>query len=103
MNDVLAHLDTLRRPRLLIRAARIGLQEYRRDLHLRRLLSCGGTWHSGKALHALIELEETLNLQRREGAAAYSACRHVDILIAMMAEARLLRSTEVADAAEPAP
>ncbi|MTJ03566.1 MAG: hypothetical protein FH759_02565 [Sediminimonas qiaohouensis] len=103
MNDVLEHLDTLRRPRLLIRAARIGLQEYRRDLHLRRLLSCSGTWRSGKALHALIELEETLNLQRREGAAAYSACRHVDILIAMMAEARLLRSTEVADAAEPAP
>lgn len=97
MNDVLDHLDTLRRPRLLIRAARIGLQEYRREIHLRRLLPCGGDWHSTKALRALIEMEEMLNVQRRDGAAAYSACRHVDILIAMMAEAQMLRSASTAD------
>lgn len=97
MNDVLAQLDTLRRPRLLIRAARIGLQDYRREIHLRRLLPCGGDWRSTKALRALIEMEEMLNVQRCDGAAAYSACRHVDILIAMMAEARLLRSARPAD------
>ncbi len=95
MNDVLAHLNTLRRPRLLIRAARIGQQDYRRDLHLNRLLPCGANRHSGMTLRALIDMEEILNTQRRDGAAAYSACRHVDILIAMMAEARLLRSADI--------
>ena len=41
MNDLLMKLDTLKRPRLLIRAARIGMAEYRRDVHLRRHLGQG--------------------------------------------------------------
>ncbi len=39
MTDFHTVLANLRRPRLLIRAARFGLQDYRRDRDLRRLLA----------------------------------------------------------------
>ena len=91
-DDVLDHLDTLRRPRLLIRAARIGLQDHGHDGHLRRLLPDGATGRGAGALRALIGIEAEIDAQRRAGAAGYSACRHVDVLIAMMGEARLLRA-----------
>ena len=38
MIDPLAHLQTLSRPKLLVRAARIGLCEYNRERSLRRIL-----------------------------------------------------------------
>jgi hypothetical protein len=93
MDELLKHLDTLRRPRLLIRAARIGLQEYCREGHLRRLLPGTEPGRGAATLRALIEMEAALDAQRRAGAACYSACRHVDVLIAMMGEARLLRAS----------
>ncbi len=47
MHDILGTLRALRRPPLLIRAARIGLQDYRREVHLRRLLRDGPLPQSG--------------------------------------------------------
>ncbi|MEL7088895.1 MAG: DUF6477 family protein, partial [Planctomycetota bacterium] len=38
MQDVLTMLQCLHRPRLLMRAARIGAEDYRRAAHLPRLL-----------------------------------------------------------------
>lgn len=93
MNDLLTKLDTLKRPRLLIRAARLGMAEYRRDVHLRRHLGQGPLPRSGAALARLVEIESGLNDQRRERDAGYSPVKHVDLLIAMMAEARILRTT----------
>ncbi|MFX0544427.1 DUF6477 family protein [Roseovarius sp. S1116L3] len=93
MHDILKALDTLRRPRLLIRAARIGAAEYRRDAHLRRHFGYGALPRSAAALERLVEMEEALNQQRQIGTGGYSATRHVEILIAMMGEARILRGT----------
>lgn len=93
MNDVLAMVQSLRRPRLLIRAARIGAEEYRRHPHLRRHLGPGALPRSGPALLELLEIEADLDAQRKRRDAGYSAPRHVDVLIAMMGEARLLRAT----------
>ncbi len=93
MNDLLMKLDNLKRPRLLIRAARIGMDEYRRDVHLRRHLGQGPLPRSGAALERLVEIESGLNEQRRERNAGYSSIKHVDLLIAMMGEARILRAT----------
>ena len=42
------------------------------------------------ALLQLLEMEVALNDQRQSEDAGYSLTRHVDILIAMMGEARLL-------------
>ncbi|QIE44399.1 hypothetical protein G5B38_01995 [Pseudohalocynthiibacter aestuariivivens] len=92
MNEIMHTLATLRRPRILIRAARIGAADYRREAHLRRYLGQGRLPRSDAALSDLVEMEAALENQRREDNAGYSASRHVDILIAMMGEARMLRA-----------
>lgn len=90
MSDPMTVLNALRRPRLLIRAARFGLTDYRRDRDLSRLMRSATPPTPGKALGVLIEQEELLEATRRAGDATYSISRHVEVLIAMMAEARLL-------------
>ncbi|WP_439525682.1 DUF6477 family protein [Roseovarius mucosus] len=75
-------------PPLLIRAARIGLQDYRREVHLRRLLRDGPLPQSPTALVRLLETEAALDQERRLASTGYSPARHVEVLIAMMAEAR---------------
>ena len=92
MSDILDRLDALRRPRLLIRAARIGAEDYRRDVHLPRLLGQGALPRSNATLHRLMEIEDGLNASRRAGEASYSAIRHVEVMIAVIAEARVLRA-----------
>jgi hypothetical protein len=47
-----------------------------------------------EALSYLYELENTVDQQRRNGSAAYSIVKHVDLLIAMLGEAQLLRATQ---------
>ncbi|MEX3315547.1 DUF6477 family protein [Sulfitobacter sp. PS-8MA] len=98
MQDLLSMLNKLHRPRLLMRAARIGAEEYRRATHLPRILGFGLLPRHGTALLKLIEIETELNTQRQAGDASYSLLRHVDVLIAMVGEARFLRA-----ATEPAP
>lgn len=90
MTDLHEILATLRRPRLLIRAARCGQGDYNRARDLRRLMRLTQVPTPEAALRALIVEEATLEAQRREGGAQYSLTRHIELLIAMMAEARLL-------------
>lgn len=90
MTDTLTLLKALRRPRLLIRAARYGMMDYRRDRDLQRLLKGTRLPSPAQALGALIEQEAQLEQTRQAGDAGYSISRHVDLLIAMMAEARLI-------------
>jgi len=94
MQDLMSMLNTLHRPRLLVRAARLGAQDYRRDRHLQRILGYGALPRTAPALIRLIELERGLNEQRLEDDAGYSLPRHVDVLIAMMGEAHLLRAIQ---------
>lgn len=91
MQDLMTMLSTLRRPQLLIRAARFGQQDYNRNRHLQRILGYGSLPRPAAALMRLMEMERTLNEQRRENDAGYSLTRHVDLLIAMMGEAQLLQ------------
>ena len=90
MTDLPSRLAGLRRPRLLIRAARFGLSEYRRTPALRRLFAAAGARTSAQIVATLLEREADLDSRRRAGDAAYSVARHVEVLIALMAEARLL-------------
>jgi hypothetical protein len=71
----------LRRPRLLFAAARAGLAGYRPERDLRRLIGS-----APDALAALAEAEAEAERTRRQGAAGYSAARHVGLLIALLAE-----------------
>ena len=93
MKDLLSTLDGLKRPRLLIRAARLGVVDYRREVHLRRHFGYGPLPRNGHALFELIEMESMINERRKAHDAGYSPALHVDILIAMMGEARLLRAS----------
>ena len=97
MTNPIATLDTLRRPRLLINAARIGTSEYIRDAHLSRHIGTDPLPPSDAALHQLIEIESEINSARCARMANYSVARHVDVLIAIMGEARLLRASQPVD------
>ena len=96
MIDPLELLQSLRRPRLLVRAARHGLADYNRDRSLRRLLPDQALPGPGQAFEKLAEREALMNETRREGAAAYSAARHIEVLVALMVEARLAVQRTVA-------
>lgn len=89
MQDPQTFMHSLRRPRLLVRAARLGLQDYSRARCLRRLLPGETPPKPGLAFDALVEREQALDDIRREGAANYSAARHIELLIAMIDESRL--------------
>jgi hypothetical protein len=91
MSDISTILANLRRPRLLVRAARHGIQDYRRERDLRRLIDAPSPPSPETALARLFDAEERAEETRRAGDAGYSIARHVELLIAMMAEARLLR------------
>lgn len=86
-------LDTLRpqrgtrRPRLLIAAARHGMEDYRRNRDLPRLIGPGIA--AAEVIDRLTELEERLEDSRRAGDPGWSCLRHVEVLIALLAERAL--------------
>jgi len=94
MQDLFSMLNALHRPRLLMRAARIGAQEYRRGGHLPRLLGYGVLPRHAPAILKLMEIEADLEDKRKEADTGYSLVRHVDVLIAIIGEARELRTAQ---------
>ena len=86
MQDLMTQIATLRRPRLLIRAARIGAQSYRREARLPRLLGYGVSLRLGPTVVRLMALEAEMNEKRQNGDAGYSIAAHVDLLTAIMGE-----------------
>lgn len=96
MQDVFSMLSALRRPRLMMRAARIGAENYRRTSHLPRLLGYGVLPRHSAALLRLMEIESLLEDERKRADAGYSLIRHIDVLIAMVGEARVLRAVNAA-------
>lgn len=94
---VVALLETLaarRRPPILLRAARFAQADYRRDYDLRRVLRLPATPAAGPAvMQMLLDLEARCDAARQsETGDAWRAARHVEVLTALMAEARLLKA-----------
>ena len=83
-------LAQLRRPRLLVQAARHGLESYDRDAVLSRILKGVAPGPGTGSFDELTRAERALDDARRRGDAGYSAAGHVEALTALMAEARLL-------------
>ena len=94
MTDCRTMLETLRRPRLLMRAARFGLAEYRRERDLRRYVATVASPED--TVHSLMSVEARLEATRIAGDAAYSVARHIEVLIALLAEAQFLRRNGIA-------
>ncbi|MDV7144957.1 DUF6477 family protein [Tropicimonas sp. TH_r6] len=92
MTDFSQALANLRRPGLLIRAARHGQQGYDRKRDLKRITRGDEVPAPERAVRRLMDLEAELEYSRRTRDAAYSPTRHVETLIALMAEARALFS-----------
>ncbi len=94
MQDVLCKLEQIKRPRFLLRSAKLGAIEYTRNQHLRRLFACEKMPNHSEALTRLLDLEFKVDAQRQSDSTAYSMIEHIDLLIAMLGEARLLRATQ---------
>ncbi len=92
MIDILSQITALKRPKLLVRAASFGLDDYDRRKHLRHVLRMDDSCSSGAALVRLLEIERDLNQSRLTHDGAYTIGRHVEVLIAIMGEAQLLRA-----------
>lgn len=89
MNSHIAHLAGLKRPNLLVRAARIGVKDFNRERSLRRIFEGDGFPGPGQAFDKLLELEASTDRARREGGAIYSPACHVELLTALINEAQL--------------
>jgi hypothetical protein len=90
MTDRTEAIATLQRPRLLIRAARLGLPDYRRNRDLRRLIGVAEPPGPGRTVPLLVAAEAAVEATRRAGDVGYSIARHIALLIALIAETRLL-------------
>ena len=87
----LAHL---RRPALLMRGrTRRAWSPILANAHLKRR-HLGDLHHpaSEAVLETLLEIENELNQMRRIGSAGYSSARHVDVVIAILGEVRLMHA-----------
>ena len=80
--------EPLRRPALLIRAARLGQSGWKRNRDLPKLLKCETVPEVGASLGQLRTIEAALNDARLAGAAEYDLKRHILLLIAVLAETR---------------
>lgn len=77
-------LAQMRRPKLLVRAARIGLETYDPKY---ALPSCVKTNTQSSRLPVLIDHESELEEDRKTGAATYNVQDHVKVLTALLFEA----------------
>ncbi|MEO0912620.1 MAG: DUF6477 family protein [Pseudomonadota bacterium] len=87
MSDIQTTLTHLRRPKLLVRAARLGADLYKRERDLRTAL--GAEPPHRQTLGALLAAEDTMEAVRKSGNGAYSAEKHIRVLTALIAEARV--------------
>jgi len=82
LNDETA--PEIRRPRILLEAARICARGYKRETMLPRLLGA----NTAQVVALLTEREQGLEATRRAKEGAYSARVHVEVLSALIAESR---------------
>ena len=80
----------LKRPATLVRAAVAGQTHWRRDRDLRRVLHSDSVPTAGAALPRLRAEEDRMNTARQEGAADYDLHQHVLLMIAILAESRVV-------------
>lgn len=84
MQDYAIKIGQLKRPKLLIRAARYGARDYRRS----RDMPGAGGHNLAYVLPWLLDQEDQVNHARLTRDAAYDAARHVRLLAALLAESR---------------
>ena len=90
MTDIMGVLSNLRRPKLLVRAARHGMMDYDRKRDLRRIAGSAPVNNANALIAHLVDQEDQIETTRQSGCATYSIVKHIEILVALMYECRLL-------------
>ncbi len=90
MLNIIDILNGLKRPKILVRAARLSLEEYNRDRELRRITKTSQNTCQDSVFDRLLAHENYLEDARCNGDASYSIQRHIQVLTAMLAEAKLI-------------
>ena len=89
MTDIFTLLENLRRPKILIRAARLQSADYNRETDLRFIVRTRKTPPPHEAMAHLLDREGGLEEARVSGEAGYNPHEHIRVLGALLAEARL--------------
>ncbi len=92
MLDIHSLIRQLSRPRILVRAARFGVDDYRRDIELRQILGLEILPRSAEIVLKLLDHEAGLNARRLDKDAHYSIADHIQTLTAIMIEVRSLKT-----------
>ncbi len=96
MQSLQLDLEQEFRPRLLVSAAQFGRCNYKRKKHLRGIIGEYGGRKARCVLRILIELERECEHKRKLQDASYSFQRHVEVLIALLAEYDDMKSSSIA-------
>ncbi|MBB3710699.1 hypothetical protein FHS00_000252 [Limimaricola variabilis] len=91
MLEPMSRIAALRRPQILVDAARFGIDQYDRARLLPRLIG-PGPCGPARAVTLLLDREAEQEQRRRAGTGDYRPARHVELIVALMAEARLWRA-----------
>lgn len=83
-----AKLDGLRRPRILVEAARIGAKKYRREYALNRLFKVKRPHTHLAIVNALRIRESEIEANRILADGTYNGCKHIQVLTALIVEAQ---------------
>ncbi|KMW56851.1 hypothetical protein AIOL_001808 [Candidatus Rhodobacter oscarellae] len=94
MPELMELLQNMRRPGLLLQAAKLGMKDYNRERTLKRLALPTAEQNATNAVHALMSTEDTMEHARRAGDASYTPSRHVEVLVALLAEIRRLAAPQ---------
>lgn len=89
MNNVIAKLNALQRPKLLIRAARAGVQNFCFKRDLNKSDDNIEQKNTPKLIDALFIEESRLNKERLQNDTAYNVLKHIRVLTALIATANI--------------
>lgn len=87
MREISNSLLHLKRPNILVRAARVALNNFQRDATLTRIFGYVPAGPSQDLISDLIEREGQINTQRKSGDVTYNIARHITVLTALISEA----------------
>ncbi len=90
MTDLMQILGNMHRPRLLLDAARHGIADYNRARVLKRFTKGQRNLSPQGAVNTLLSVEAGLEAARQSGDASYNVSKHVEVMVALLAEARSL-------------
>ena len=88
------HLHSLKRPKILINAAKLGLETYNRVTCLGSFLTLSTNQPPAQILQSLIDKEGRLNQMRLQQHVQYNIALHVTVLTALIAETTEIESAQ---------